>query len=87
MPADGSSSPARLRVATPKSDDSGSVKSAASTLPMDETTSYAVKARTEELRDEAFELASSLSLSLSLSPLSLSLSLSLSFSFGATGHS
>ena len=80
MPADGSSSPARLRVATPKSDDSGSVKSAASALPMDETTSYAVKARTEGLRDEAFELASSLSLSLTL-PLSLSLSLSLSFSF------
>ena len=64
MPADGSSSPARPRVATPKSDDSGSVKSVASALPMDETTSYAVKARTEMvhrvlegLRDEAFELA------------------------------
>ena len=63
-PADGSSSPARPRVATPKSDDSGSVKSAASALPMDESTPYAVKARTEMvhrvlegLRDEAFELA------------------------------
>ena len=64
MPADGGSSPARPRVATPKSDDSGSVKSVVSALPMDETTSYAVKARTEMvhrvlegLRDEAFELA------------------------------
>ena len=63
-PADGSSSPARPRVATPKSDDSGSVKSVASALPMDESTPYAVKARTEMvhrvlegLRDEAFELA------------------------------
>eukprot|EP00439_Symbiodinium_sp_Y106_P062658 s5253_g9.t1 len=61
----GGSSPARPRVATPKSDDSGSVKSVVSALPMDETTSYAVKARTEMvhrvlegLRDEAFELAS-----------------------------
>ena len=63
-PADGSSSPARPRVATPKSDDSGSVKRVASALPMDESTPYAVKARTEMvdrvlegLRDEAFELA------------------------------
>ena len=63
-PADGSSSPARPRVATPKSDDSGSVKSVASALPMDESTPYAVMARTEMvhrvlegLRDEAFELA------------------------------
>eukprot|EP00439_Symbiodinium_sp_Y106_P085971 s133_g30.t1 len=63
-PADGSSSPARRRVATPKSDDSGSVKSVASALPMDESTPYTVKARTEMvhrvlegLRDEAFELA------------------------------
>ena len=63
-PADVSSSPARPRVATPKSDDSGSVKSVTSPLPMDESTPYAVKARTEMvhrvlegLRDEAFELA------------------------------
>eukprot|EP00439_Symbiodinium_sp_Y106_P034392 s1461_g4.t1 len=64
MPADGSSPPARPRVATPKSDDSGSAKSVASALPMDESTPYAVKARTEMvhrvlegLRDEAFGLA------------------------------
>ena len=63
-PAAGSGSPTRPRPTTPKSDDSGSVKSVTATLPMDESTPYAVKARTEMvhrvlegLRDEAFELA------------------------------
>ena len=46
-PADGSGSPARPRVSTPKSDDSGSAKSVTVALPMDESTPYAVKARTE----------------------------------------
>ena len=63
-PAAGSGSPTRPRPTTPKFDDSGSVKSVTATLPMDESTPYAVKARTEMvhrelegLRDEAFELA------------------------------
>ncbi|CAE7235712.1 unnamed protein product [Symbiodinium sp. CCMP2592] len=54
--------PSRPSPVSPKSDDSGSVKSVAVTL--DESTSYAIKARTEMvhkvlegLRDEAFELA------------------------------
>ena len=48
----------------PKSSDSGSIRSATAAAPMDETTSYAIKARTEMvhkvlegLREEAFELA------------------------------
>ena len=47
-----------------KSEDSGQVKRATAALPMDESTTYAVKARTEMvhrilegLRDEALELA------------------------------
>ena len=62
--ADGSGSPARPCTSTPKSDDSGSSKSVTAALPMDESTLYAVKARTEMvhrvlegLRDEAVELA------------------------------
>ena len=45
--AEGSGSPTRPRPATPKSEDSGSVKSVSSTMPMDESTAYSVKARTE----------------------------------------
>ena len=39
--------PRKKPPATPKSEDSGSVKSVSSTLPMDASTAYAVKARTE----------------------------------------
>ena len=56
--------PSRPPPRAPKSSDSGSVRSATAATPMDETTSYAIKARTEMvhkvlegLREEAFELA------------------------------
>ena len=63
-PGDRSGSPARPRASTQKSDDWGSAESITAALPMDESSPYAVKARTEMvhrvlegLRDEAFELA------------------------------
>ena len=56
--------PSRPPPRAPKSSDSGSVRSATAAAPMDETTSYAIKARTEMVHkvlqglwEEAFELA------------------------------
>ena len=63
VPQPSEGGPPRPPTRAPKTSDAGSVKSTAA-LPMDESTSYAIKARTEMvhkvlegLRDEAFELA------------------------------
>ena len=63
VPQPSQGGPSRPPTRAPKTSDAGSVKSTAA-LPMDESTSYAIKARTEMvhkvmegLRDEAFELA------------------------------
>ena len=63
VPQPSQGGPLRPPTRAPKTSDAGSVESTAA-LPMDESTSYAIKARTEMvhkvlegLRDEAFELA------------------------------
>ena len=75
--------PLRPRSRAPKSFESGSVRSATAAAPMDETTSYAIKARTEMvhkvpkgLREEAFELARDIGIGALTAPGGLRLHLS-----------